>query len=144
MQEPTLITSCCTYSYCCMQIPEAVDTNGAGDTFATTFMLALMRGDKSPGTTASWAASRAVMQPQTCKPRCAPDLLTQGPEGLTPLSDLERLRIAAQPVLQRLRVVAAGAGLGFDELVKIGWFRQMSEMLGLSVGQQQAAAGVNS
>lgn len=100
-------------------------------------MIALMRGDKSPGTTASWAASRAVMQPQTCKPRCAPDLITQSPDGLKPLSDPERVWIAAVPVLQRLRIVVAGAGVGFSDLVKIGWVRQMSEVLGLGLGQQQ-------
>ena len=48
----------------------AVDTNGAGDTFATSYMLALAAGDSSPGHTASWAASRAVQQPQNCKPAC--------------------------------------------------------------------------
>ena len=52
----------------------AVDTNGAGDTFATMYMLALARGDRDPGAVASLAASRAVMQPQTCKPDCAPAL----------------------------------------------------------------------
>jgi len=42
----------------------AVDTNGAGDTFATAYMLALTRHDRSPGMTANWAAARAVSQPQ--------------------------------------------------------------------------------
>ena len=48
----------------------AVDTNGAGDTFATSYMLALAAGERNPGQTASWAASRAVQQPQKCKPQC--------------------------------------------------------------------------
>lgn len=42
----------------------AVDTNGAGDTFATAYMLALSRHDRQPGATANWAAARAVSQPQ--------------------------------------------------------------------------------
>ena len=43
---------------------EAVDTNGAGDTFATAYMLALARHARSPGADANWVASRAVMQAQ--------------------------------------------------------------------------------
>lgn len=42
------------------------DTNGAGDTFATAYMAALLRGDAEPGSFANWAASRAVMMPQVC------------------------------------------------------------------------------
>ena len=48
----------------------AVDTNGAGDTFATAYMLAMAARSLHPGSTANWAASRAVMQPQACKPAC--------------------------------------------------------------------------
>ncbi|KAK9835526.1 hypothetical protein WJX74_002373 [Apatococcus lobatus] len=48
----------------------ATDTNGAGDTFATAYMLALSRGSSTPGAVANWAASRAVMLPQSCKPGC--------------------------------------------------------------------------
>ena len=36
----------------------AVDTNGAGDTFATAYMLALAGRSRSPGAAANWAASR--------------------------------------------------------------------------------------
>lgn len=32
----------------------AVDTNGAGDTFATVYMIATLLGDPDPGSTASW------------------------------------------------------------------------------------------
>lgn len=46
------------------------DTNGAGDTFATAYMLAMAVNDRQPGVTANWAASRAVAQPQACKPHC--------------------------------------------------------------------------
>lgn len=57
---------------------EAVDTNGAGDTFATAYMLALARRARSPGATANWVASRAVMQPQACKPQCVLDGIVLG------------------------------------------------------------------
>ncbi len=53
------------------QVDKVQDTNGAGDTFATGYMLALARGLRDPALHASWAASRAVMQPQSCKPQCA-------------------------------------------------------------------------
>lgn len=89
------------------QVPKAIDTNGAGDTFATVYMLAAMRGDPSPGSTASWAASRAVLQPQTCKPRCAPQLIT-APGGVPVLGPLERAWIAAVPLLQHIAGVAVG------------------------------------
>lgn len=48
---------------CLLQV-DAVDTNGAGDTFATAYMLALARRDRHPGTTANWAAARTVSQAQ--------------------------------------------------------------------------------
>ena len=47
-----------------------MDTNGAGDTFATAYMLALARHARSPGADANWVASRAVMHEQACKPQC--------------------------------------------------------------------------
>lgn len=53
-----------------LQVDQVADTNGAGDTFATAYMLALQSGWPSPGTFANWAASRAVMMPQDCKPHC--------------------------------------------------------------------------
>ena len=53
----------------CAQVA-AVDTNGAGDTFATAYMLALARHARSPGADANWVASRAVMHEQACKPQC--------------------------------------------------------------------------
>lgn len=54
-----------------VHVDKVHDTNGAGDTFATGYMLALARGLRDPALHASWAASRAVMQPQSCKPQCA-------------------------------------------------------------------------
>ncbi len=41
-----------------------MDTNGAGDTFATAYMLALASRSGRPGTVANWAAAQAVSQPQ--------------------------------------------------------------------------------
>jgi len=43
-----------------------VDTNGAGDTFATAYMLALASRSSRPGAVANWAAAQAVSQPQAC------------------------------------------------------------------------------
>lgn len=51
----------------------AVDTNGAGDTFGTAYMMALAARDARPGHTANWAASRAVLKAQACKPHCVTD-----------------------------------------------------------------------
>lgn len=51
----------------------ALDTNGAGDTFGTAYMMALAVRDARPGHTANWAASRAVLKPQACKPHCVTD-----------------------------------------------------------------------
>ena len=53
----------------------AVDTNGAGDTFATAYMIALAGRNSNPGQRASWAASRAVQQPQSCKPQCVTEAI---------------------------------------------------------------------
>lgn len=61
----------------CAQVA-AVDTNGAGDTFATAYMLALARRAHSPGAVANWVASRAVMQAQSCKPQCVLDGIVLG------------------------------------------------------------------
>lgn len=144
------------FSWLLLQVPQAVDTNGAGDTFATAFMIALMRGDANPGHTAAWAASRAVMQPQTCKPRCAPRLITAAPGGLAPLSEAERVRIALRPLLQALAAAAepvvqplaarAAAALPTGTLVQPAWVKQLAQWLGVVSGSSSssaaAAAGV--
>eukprot|EP00967_Tisochrysis_lutea_P067696 scaffold88492_cov20-Tisochrysis_lutea.AAC.1 len=46
-----------------VKVPQ-VDSNGAGDTFATAYMIALAQGHPDPGHAAAWTASRAVMAPQ--------------------------------------------------------------------------------
>jgi hypothetical protein len=66
-------------------------------------MVASLLGDADPGSTASWAASRAVLQPQSCKPRCAPALIPGG--RAPPVTPAARLRLAAAALLRR-------AGLG--------------------------------
>eukprot|EP01025_Chloroclados_australasicus_P027489 TRINITY_DN2725_c2_g2_i1.p1 TRINITY_DN2725_c2_g2~~TRINITY_DN2725_c2_g2_i1.p1 ORF type:complete len:359 (+),score=29.06 TRINITY_DN2725_c2_g2_i1:120-1196(+) len=52
---------------------DTVDTNGAGDTFATAYMIALLEGSLHPGQQAALAASHTVMLPQRCKPKCVSD-----------------------------------------------------------------------
>jgi hypothetical protein len=120
---------CVSFCDCVLQVPKAVDTNGAGDTFATMYMIAAMRGDPSPGSTASWAASRAVLQPQTCKPRCAPQLIT-APGGLPVLGQLEKGWIAAVPLAQHIAGVAAGfVGRLADLAPAVPELRQAAEWL---------------
>lgn len=53
-----------------VSVQNVVDTNGAGDTFATSYMLALAHGVSDPGAEAALAASRAVTLQQSCKPAC--------------------------------------------------------------------------
>ena len=51
-------------------VPQVVDTNGAGDVFATGYTVALLRRLPDPGFHGNWAAGQAVRQPQACKPGC--------------------------------------------------------------------------
>lgn len=46
----------------------ALDTNGAGDTFATAYMLALASGSANPGDDAAQAAACTVTKSQVCTP----------------------------------------------------------------------------
>lgn len=46
------------------------------------------------------AASRAVMQPQSCKPQCAPELIRGGP--VHAVTHAARLRLAAASLLRRV------------------------------------------
>jgi len=56
--------------YPAYQVPKVEDTNGAGDSFAVGYMLAISRiKNSSPGAVANWAGSQAVSLPQTAKPQ---------------------------------------------------------------------------
>lgn len=103
-------------------VPQVADTNGAGDTFATAYMIALLRGDPRPGATASWAASRAVMQPQACKPLCAPALVS-GPHGLHPLTARERLMLGISALVgDHLSTLAAAP-------LHLAWVRELKQVM---------------
>lgn len=65
-----------------LRVDHVVDTNGAGDVFATGFTVGVAMDDPDPAALASWAASRAVMQPQSCKPLCACDKVESRGRGL--------------------------------------------------------------
>jgi hypothetical protein len=56
-----------------------IDTNGAGDTFATTFMIGVMQGHsvEDAGLRATWAASRVCLRPQSCKPLCCTEAVRE-------------------------------------------------------------------
>lgn len=70
--------------YDAIKVEKVVDTNGAGDTFAAAYMLALAAGSPKPALDASHAAARIVTKPQvrfflsflfqdwnqSCKPWC--------------------------------------------------------------------------
>ncbi|KAI3438251.1 hypothetical protein D9Q98_000687 [Chlorella vulgaris] len=60
------------------QVSAVLDTNGAGDTFATAYMLAVAAGHASPVTVAHWAGGLAVSKPQACKPACVTGALQAG------------------------------------------------------------------
>lgn len=62
------------------QVGKVVDTNGAGDSFATAYMLGLAREHPNPAALANWAGGMAVTRPQACKPQCTRDALQGGPQ----------------------------------------------------------------
>ena len=66
---------------------KAVDTNGAGDTFATAHMLSRAQGlsEERALMRATWMASRVCLRPQTCKPQCCTDAVREeDPETVQP------------------------------------------------------------
>jgi len=54
-------------------VQKVIDTNGAGDSFATAYMLAQSVGYPSPAYFANFVASVIVTLPQNCKPKCIQD-----------------------------------------------------------------------
>ncbi|MEW5312427.1 MAG: hypothetical protein WDW38_004064 [Sanguina aurantia] len=90
------------------------DTNGAGDVFATAFMVAMLLGHQDPGSHASWAASRAVMQEQQCKPACAGTLLSAAVNPQLSTST------AASLITGRLSQLA-GSALGWQQKVQLAY-----------------------
>ncbi|KAL6766266.1 hypothetical protein ACKKBG_A35340 [Auxenochlorella protothecoides x Auxenochlorella symbiontica] len=60
-------------------VDAVVDTNGAGDCFATGHVLARAAlRHAAPGAVANWAGGVAVSQPQTCKPACITQAMRAG------------------------------------------------------------------
>lgn len=49
-----------------VKVDKVIDTNGAGDTFATAYMLAIAAHSVDPGLDASRAAAQTVTKPQVC------------------------------------------------------------------------------
>ncbi|GAB4814283.1 hypothetical protein N2152v2_001329 [Parachlorella kessleri] len=81
--------------YPIFQVDGVVDTNGAGDSFATGWMLAAARGHSSPTAVANWAGAMAVSQPQSCKPACVGDAARSRLEDVPP-SDGQQHSLVAQ------------------------------------------------
>lgn len=70
--------------YPVFQVNGVVDTNGAGDSFATGWMLAAAAGHSHPTAVANWAGAMAVSQPQGCKPACVGDLARTARHSMPP------------------------------------------------------------
>ena len=72
---------------CDVHIPaeriKPVDTNGAGDTFATSYMLSLARGRSAQQALieGTWMASRVCLKPQDCKPACCAEAVQERAEA---------------------------------------------------------------
>jgi len=56
------------------------------------------------------AASRAVLQPQSCKPHCAPALIPGGP--VPAITTADRVRLSAAALLKRVGLSTAAHALG--------------------------------
>ncbi|KAL4452411.1 hypothetical protein ABPG75_008073 [Micractinium tetrahymenae] len=99
-------------------VDRVVDTNGAGDTFATAYMLAAAAGHSSPISVAHWAGGLAVSQPQACKPACVTDALRASWRSMPPSSSASSWAAVQRVLLPPARLLAqvlrhgAGAGVG--------------------------------
>lgn len=99
-----------------VQVTEVVDTNGAGDTFATAYMLAAAAGHSSPVRVAHWAGAVAVGQPQACKPACITQALQAGwhtmPASQAGLAWLPLQRLLLLPPVKQVAQLLGLAGPG--------------------------------
>lgn len=106
-------------------VPFVADTNGAGDIFASSYMIALIQGAADPAAAASWAASRAVMMPQSCKPGCACEEVK---DRVQRWGGLERLTTAFFTRYQQTYQVAAWLGTLVDQ----AWLTARAKGLAIS------------
>lgn len=90
-------------------VETVVDTNGAGDSFATGYMLALAAGHSSPAAVANWAGGLAVTQPQACKPGCVADAIRAARHTMPPSTTSTGSMDAAAALLRQLWAVVHGA-----------------------------------
>lgn len=91
---------------CDVHIPaeriKPVDTNGAGDTFATSYMLSLARGRSAQQALieGTWMASRVCLKPQECKPDCCAEAVQEkaaaGQQGEPQTAKPDRFKEARQ------------------------------------------------
>lgn len=97
-------------------IDTVLDTNGAGDTFATAYMIAAAAGHPNPIALAHHAAGLAVSQPQKCKPRCVTTALESGlgPQlaMLRGWAPVQRLVLPPLQLMARLLGLAARGSSG--------------------------------
>ena len=81
-----------------------VDTNGAGDTFATGYMLSLAHGKSAQQALlqGTWMASRVCLRSQDCKPDCCAEAVQEEPAADKPELQLLHSKPAAfaEPRLQ--------------------------------------------
>lgn len=100
---------------CRLQVDRVLDTNGAGDTFGTAYMIAAAAGHPDPIAAAHQAAGLAVTQPQACKPACVATALQAGwsaRPARTAWEPLQRLLAVppARQVAQLLGLATRGPG----------------------------------
>ncbi|KAL4450095.1 hypothetical protein ABPG77_010764 [Micractinium sp. CCAP 211/92] len=95
-------------------VDQVVDTNGAGDTFATAYMLAAAAGHSSPVSVAHWAGGLAVSQPQACKPACVTGTLRASWHSMPPSTPTDGWalvqRIVSPPARLLAQLLPRGAG----------------------------------
>lgn len=102
-------------------VDKVVDTNGAGDTFGTAYMLAVASGHSDPVKVAHWAGGLAVSKPQACKPACVTEALQAGWHSMPPsdtaslatwVPAVQRLLLPPSKLLAQLLGRAGSGGVG--------------------------------